>query len=103
MAPASKLRARLITLAPRVALPGIEPGRSCDRWILSPLRLPVPPEGQRAREHSRRHFSCPMDFLALRRIGAFARRFNVSQDVDQVETREWLDAIESVIASEGVE
>src|SRR5256885_575250 len=28
-----------------VALPGIEPGCPGGRWILSPLRLPVPPEG----------------------------------------------------------
>ena len=28
-----------------VALPGIEPGRSEERQILSLLRLPVPPEG----------------------------------------------------------
>src|SRR5439155_16476944 len=43
--PAAMLSRRLITTAPKMALPGIEPGRPCDRWILSPLRLPVPPEG----------------------------------------------------------
>jgi hypothetical protein len=32
-----------------VALPGIEPGRSEERQILSLLRLPVPPEGRRSR------------------------------------------------------
>jgi hypothetical protein len=32
-----------------VALPGIEPGRPEGRQILSLLRLPVPPEGRRAR------------------------------------------------------
>src|SRR4051812_17785072 len=32
-----------------VALPGIEPGCPGGRWILSPLRLPVPPEGPSSR------------------------------------------------------
>jgi hypothetical protein len=27
---------------------GIEPTRSCDHWILSPARLPVPPRRRRA-------------------------------------------------------
>src|ERR1700682_2610438 len=29
----------------KVAVPGIERGRVLPRWILSPLRLPVPPDG----------------------------------------------------------
>src|SRR6266404_7078246 len=45
-APAASARRRLITdAAPRVAVPGVEPGRVLPRWILSPLRLPVPPDG----------------------------------------------------------
>src|SRR5205823_1501435 len=39
-----------------VALPGIEPGCPGGRWILSPLRLPVPPEGP-----SSRRAVCSMD------------------------------------------
>ena len=31
---------------------GIEPTRSCDHWILSPARLPVPPRRREAREAS---------------------------------------------------
>jgi hypothetical protein len=42
--------------------PGIEPGRSCDRGILSPLRLPIPPSRLRAYYFSRRHRSVT-DFL----------------------------------------
>ena len=26
-----------------VPAPGLEPGCSCERWILNPLRLPIPP------------------------------------------------------------
>src|SRR5712671_878523 len=49
-APAASARRRLITdAAPRVAVPGIEPGRVLPRWILSPLRLPVPPDGLQRR------------------------------------------------------
>ena len=33
---------------------GIEPARSCDRGILSPLRLPVPPRGPAPARPSRR-------------------------------------------------
>src|SRR6266478_7889984 len=47
-APAASDRRRLITeaaLPKEVAVPGIEPGRVLPRWILSPLRLPVPPDG----------------------------------------------------------
>src|SRR5882762_2210701 len=47
-APAASDRRRLITEAcspKKVAVPGIEPGRVLPRWILSPLRLPVPPDG----------------------------------------------------------
>src|SRR6266566_9700381 len=45
-APAASERRRLITnAAPEMAVPGIEPGRVLPRWILSPLRLPVPPDG----------------------------------------------------------
>src|SRR2546428_13579449 len=46
-APAASDRRRLITEAAlqKVAVPGIEPGRVLPRWILSPLRLPVPPDG----------------------------------------------------------
>src|SRR5437868_8054348 len=29
---------------------GIEPTRSCDHWILSPARLPVPPRRRKERE-----------------------------------------------------
>jgi hypothetical protein len=30
----------------KVGREGLEPSRSCDRWILSPLRLPIPPPPQ---------------------------------------------------------
>src|SRR4051812_22868952 len=44
--PAPMAMRRLIKrVAPEVAVPGIEPGRVLPRWILSPLRLPVPPDG----------------------------------------------------------
>src|SRR2546422_1532611 len=45
-APAASERRRLTTNAtPEMTDPGIEPGRVLPRWILSPLRLPVPPDG----------------------------------------------------------
>src|SRR5947207_14570694 len=55
-APAASERRRLITEAAlqKVAIPGIEPGRVLPRWILSPLRMPVPPDG-----HERRVLSTP--------------------------------------------
>src|SRR3954453_21858162 len=48
--PAPMAIRRLIKrVAPEVAVPGIEPGRVLPRWILSPLRLPVPPDGLEGR------------------------------------------------------
>ncbi len=34
-----------LIVSERVAPPGLEPGSPCGGWILSPLRLPVSPEG----------------------------------------------------------
>src|SRR6476660_153348 len=36
----------------RMPAEGIEPTRSCDHWILSPARLPVPPRRREEREAS---------------------------------------------------
>src|SRR5919205_4047720 len=79
-APARRERRRLITAAPEVAVPGIEPGRVLPRWILSPLRLPVPPDGRQRRLVStpawrgkvgacpREHLCRKSDALAQRRV-----------------------------------
>src|SRR3954464_2793330 len=56
--PAPMAMRRLIKrVAPEMAVPGIEPGRVLPRWILSPLRLPVPPDG--LDEKARRVLSAP--------------------------------------------
>jgi hypothetical protein len=53
---------------------GLEPTRSCDHWILSPARLPVPPRRRRKREATRlaaklkrfRRDRAAVNFLAVR-------------------------------------
>src|SRR5215469_11979980 len=43
----------------RMILPaeGLEPTRSCDHWILSPARLPIPPRRQREPETSEKRWN----------------------------------------------
>jgi hypothetical protein len=43
-------KSKFALLPMKIELPaeGIEPTRSCDHWILSPARLPVPPRRQKS-------------------------------------------------------
>ena len=49
-----------LTSSEKVPAEGLEPTRSCDHWILSPARLPVPPRRQVAQrvKFTRYSFRC---------------------------------------------
>jgi hypothetical protein len=65
----------LWVIAERMGLPaeGLEPTRSCDHWILSPARLPIPPRRRRKPEATK----------PAAKLKRFQRDHSVPVDEDQ--------------------